>query len=37
VGLKKDMRITFKAEKAIAFAPGFSVEHGARLRCQIGL
>jgi hypothetical protein len=37
VSLKKDMRVTFKAEKGIALSPGFSVAQGARLRCQIGL
>ena len=36
LSLKKDMRVTFKAEKGIGFASGFSVELGATLRCQIG-
>jgi hypothetical protein len=36
VRVSKEMRLVLKAEKTISFNPGFSVEQGARLRCQIG-
>src|SRR5207248_7082888 len=34
--VSKEMHLLFKAEQAIAFGPGFSVEKGAWLRCQTG-
>ena len=36
VRVSKEMRLVLKAEKTISFNSGFSVEQGARLRCQIG-
>ena len=35
VRVSKEMRLVLKAEKTISLNPGFSVEQGARLRCQI--
>jgi hypothetical protein len=35
VRVSKEMRLVLKADKTISFNPGFSVEQGARLRCQI--
>jgi hypothetical protein len=32
----KATQLILKAEKTIAFGPGFSVQKGARMRCQIG-
>lgn len=34
--VSKETQLILKAEKTIAFGPGFSVQKGARMRCQIG-
>jgi hypothetical protein len=34
--VSQETQLAFKAEKTIAFGPGFSVQQGARVRCQIG-
>jgi hypothetical protein len=35
--VSKETHLILKAEKTIAFGPDFSVQKGARMRCQIGL
>jgi hypothetical protein len=35
VRVSQEMRLVLKAEKTISFNPGFSVQQGAQLRCQI--